>query len=69
MSERTISITFQGPDVDENGVPLDDMTGVLGRLQRAVVRMAEFQAQKATSPTGPADVFRMAGTLRLRAAR
>ena len=36
MTTKRIALTFEGPDVNERGVPLDDLQRALGHIQRAL---------------------------------
>ncbi|MBN4059393.1 hypothetical protein JYT32_00585 [Dehalococcoides mccartyi] len=67
MDERRIILKFEGPTVDEDGVSFDELLGVFRHLQTAVRRMAEYRYLKSNSPTSMKEIFRSAGTLKLKA--
>ena len=63
MSERTVSIRFEGSQVDAKGVPLDDFVGVFQHLQLAVRRMVEYDAGRQPTRGRIAERIREAGAL------
>ena len=64
MSPRShIAVRFQGPIVEREGVPLDDLVGVLTHFQRALVRQIEAIAGRASKPGRIPDAIRSAGSL------
>jgi hypothetical protein len=69
MADRSFLLIFEGSDVDERGVPFDQLVAVFEHCQTAVRRMAEYRSLKSNSPTNIKELFRDAGTLRLKGTR
>ena len=57
-------VTFEGPRVGKDGVPLEDLQAALGHLQRAFRHMVDHLRGGADRPGPPAESMRRGGLLR-----
>ena len=57
-------VTFEGPRVGEDGVPLEDLQAALGHLQRAFRHMVDHLRGGADQPGPPTEPMRRSGLLR-----
>ena len=57
-------VTFEGPRVGEDGVPLEDLQAALGHLQRAFRHMVDHLRGGEDRPGPPAEPMRRGGLLR-----
>ena len=56
-------VTFEGPRVGEDGVPLEDLQAALGHLQRAFRHMVDHLRGGEDRPGAPAEPMRRVGLL------